>query len=53
MKSLDGKWKLVGLVSLGEEYQSMQTITKGEYINSIFVDYRYSLSNGFNTVGSI
>ena len=29
MKSVNGVWKLVGLVSLGDEYQSMQSIIKG------------------------
>lgn len=29
MKSVDGTWKLVGLVSLGEEYISMQALTEG------------------------
>lgn len=29
MKSVDGTWKLVGLVSLGGEYISMQALTEG------------------------
>lgn len=29
MKSIDGKWKLVGLVSLGEDQHIMQTVIKG------------------------
>ena len=31
MRSVGGKWKLVGLVSLGEEHKSMTTIIAGYY----------------------
>jgi len=31
MKSVNGQWKLVGLVSLGEEHQSMQKIFSGNW----------------------
>jgi hypothetical protein len=31
MKSNHDKWKLVGIVSLGEENRSMQAIIKGQY----------------------
>lgn len=36
MKSYNCKWKLVGLVSLGEENRSMQAIIKGQYMSKYF-----------------
>ena len=37
MKSVNGRWKLVGLVSLGEEYQSMQKIISGNWEKNVFL----------------
>ena len=36
MKSVDGVWKLVGLVSLGDDYNSMQNLIKVD-INSTLI----------------
>ena len=32
MKSVNGQWKLVGLVCLGEEHNSMQKIMTGKWV---------------------
>ena len=39
MKSVNGQWKLVGLVSLGEEHQSMQKIISGNWEKCIFITF--------------
>ena len=41
MKSVDGQWKLVGLVSLGEEHRSMQTIMTG--YSSYAINYKLTI----------
>ena len=38
MKSVGGKWKLVGLVALREEYQSMKTVMAGYWMHQLIVD---------------
>ena len=39
MRSVGGKWKLVGLVSLGEEHQVMKTIIAGHYIPQLYLTF--------------
>ena len=36
MRSVGGKWKLVGLVSLEEEHQSMKTVIAGYWMHQNF-----------------
>lgn len=50
MKSVDGTWKLVGLVSLGEEYISMQALTEGKSTVEVathVLQFVFSGNNGF------
>ena len=39
MRSVGGKWKLVGLVSLGEEQQAMKTIIAGHYMPQLYLTF--------------